>query len=120
MLVLSIAVYASCALTVVLAIYYVAKDLSADLVLLGGAAVVFLVWLSESLILTMRHLGGVPMTDAVTLYGYLLTGLAMPLGGIWFGVGERSRWGSAAVLLAILTVGVLQMRLPQIWPEGFA
>lgn len=120
MLVLSILVYAVCALTAVLAIYYTARDLNADLVLLGACVLVILVWAVEFAALGLRDLGGGTVPDPITLYGYLLTGLALPVGGGWLGLFERTRWGSLAIGLAVLTLMVLQMRLGQIWPGGFA
>ena len=60
------------------------------------------------------------MTDPVTLYGYLFTGLVLPLGGAWAGVWERSRWGSLAIGAVALTLMVLELRVQQIWPGGFA
>lgn len=120
MTVLSILVHMLCGLTAVLAVYYTVKDLSADLVLLGGSAAMLLIWLVQAVALGLRDLGGTPMTDPVTLYGYLLTGLVLPLGGAWAGVWERSRWGSLAIGAVALTLMVLELRVQQIWPGGFA
>ncbi|WP_087101975.1 hypothetical protein [Brachybacterium nesterenkovii] len=118
--ILMIAVYAVSALTALLALYYTAKDLAADFVLLGACALVLLVWLLETGALALRDLGGGTVGDPVTLYGYLLTGAVLPIAGIWLGVGERTRWGSAAILAVAVTMLVLQLRLPQIWAGGFA
>lgn len=119
MIALSIAVYAVSVLVALLALYAVVRDLSADLVLLGGCALLLLVWLAQSAVLGARDALGADVPDPITLYGYLLTGAVLPVGGIWLGFGERSRWGSAAILLVAVTMIVLQMRLPQIWPGGF-
>lgn len=116
----AIALYAACGLTAALSVYYVAREFAADFVLLGAAALVMLVWGGEALALAMRDLRGGDAPDRITLYGYLATGLALPLGAIWVGVNERSRWGSVGILAVALTQIVLQMRLPQIWPGGFA
>ncbi|MGY5764590.1 hypothetical protein ACXET9_05235 [Brachybacterium sp. DNPG3] len=120
MLVLSILVYAVSALAAVLAIYYTAKDLSADLVLLGAAAAVFLVWLVQAVALGVRDLAGGVVDDPITLYGYLLTAVALPLAAGWISVWERSRWGSLTIAVASLTSLVLEMRVHQIWAGGFA
>src|SRR5690625_7793317 len=104
MTVLSILVQVLCGLTAVLAVYYTVRDLSADLVLLGGCAAVLLIWLVQAVALGLRDLGGTAMTDPVTLYGYLFTGLVLPLGGAWAGVWERSRWGSLAIGAVALTL----------------
>lgn len=118
--ILAIAVYATSALTVLLALYYVVRDLAADLVLLGACALLLVVWLIEAVTLGARDGLGGTVADPVTLYGYLLTGVALPVAGVWLGFGERSRWGSAAILVVAVTMAVLQLRLPQIWPGGFA
>lgn len=117
---LVIAVHATCALTALLALYYVVRDLAADLVLLGACALVLVVWAVEAVVLGARDLSGGLVDDPVTLYGYVLTGIALPLAGIWLGAVERTRWGSAAILVVAVTTMVLQMRLPQIWAGGFA
>lgn len=118
--VLVIAVYVVCALTALLGAYYVGKDLAADFVLLGACALLLVVWAVEFAVLALRDAAGGSVGDPVTLYGYLLTGLALPAAGIWLGFGERSRWGSAAILIVAVTMVVLQLRLPQLWPAGMA
>lgn len=115
-----IAVHAVCALTALLALYYVARDLAADLVLLGACAMVLVVWVIEAVVLGSRDVLGGTVGDPITLYGYLLTGAALPLAGIWLGAFERTRWGSAAILAVAVTTMVLQVRLPQIWAGGFS
>jgi hypothetical protein len=59
--------------------------------------------------------GGRP-ASLPTLIGYLI---AMPLvpvvAGFW-GLLERSRWGSAVVAVAGLVAAVLMVRLHEIWP----
>ncbi len=113
------AVYVVCALTALLGVYSVVKDLAADLVLLGGCALLLIVWALQSAVLALRDATGGVVDDPITLYGYLLTGIALTAGGIWLGFGERSRWGSAAILIVAVTMAVLELRLPQIWPGGF-
>lgn len=120
MQVLIIAMYVVCGLTAALAAYYTVRDLAADLVLLGAVALVLLVWAGLGLALLLRDMGGGEVTDPVTLYGYLLTGLVLPVGGVWLGIWERTRWGSLAIGVVALTLAVLVMRLEEIWPGGFA
>lgn len=120
MMVLTTVVYVSCAACALLAAYYAARDLSADLVLLGAVALVMLTWLVQALALGWIDLTGGHDPDPVTFYGYLLTGLALPVGAGWAGVFERSRWGSVVIAVAAVTMAVLNMRLPQIWSGGFS
>jgi hypothetical protein len=60
--------------------------------------------------------GGARPASLPTLIGYLI---AMPLvpvvAGFW-GLLERSRWGSAVVAVAGLVAAVLMVRLHEIWP----
>lgn len=121
MTVLSVVMYAVSALTALLGLYYLVKGLSADLVLLGASLLLALVWLIEAVVLTVADLGGAgPAPDRITLYGYFATGILLPLAATWLGATERSKWGSAGVLAVAVTQIVLQLRLPQIWPGGFA
>lgn len=120
MQVLMIVLYVVCGLTAALAAYYTLRDLAADLVLLGAVALVLVVWVVLGLGLVMRDLGGGEVTDPVTLYGYLLTGVVLPIGGAWLGIWERTRWGSLAIGVVAVTLAVLAVRLEQIWPGGFA
>jgi len=120
MAVLSTLVYVVSALTALLAVYYTVRDLSADLVLLGASALTLVVWAVMGGALLARDLGGGSVEDPVTLYGYLLTGLVLPLAGGWAGLWERTRWGSLVIGAAAVTEMVLMMRLPQIWAGGFA
>lgn len=120
MLALSILVTIVCLLTALLGIYYAARDLSADLVLLGACAVAALMWVVLGIALGARDLGGGQPDDPITLYGYLLTGILMTVGGGWVGLWERSRFGSLVIAVVALVSLVLLLRLAQIWPGGFA
>lgn len=119
MLALTIAVQVICGLTALLALYYAVKDLAADLVLLGAAALVLLIWAVLLVTLVILDLRGGTPPDAVLLYGYLLSALALPLGAGWLGVWERTRYGSIAILVMALTEMVLMMRVEQLWPAAF-
>lgn len=120
MLALSILVSVVCVLTALLGIYYAVRDLSADLVLLGACALVAVVWAVLGIAIGVRDAAGGHPEDRITLYGYLLTGFAMTIGGGWAGVWERSRWGSLVIAVVALVAVVLLMRIHQIWPGGFA
>lgn len=119
MQVLTILVYVVSGLTGLLGLYYTVKEYKADLVLLGAALLTTIVWGVETLALVVRAVGGPGPEDPITLWGYALTGLVLPLAGAWLGVFERSKWGSLAICITAVTLIVLQMRLIQIWPGGF-
>ena len=108
-------------LCALLAAIYVVKDLRSDFLLLGAGALVSVFWLVQTIALGVVDLGGYAdqVPDRVLLYGYLLTGLVMPIGGGYVSIMERSRWGSAAILVAAVTMPILELRLLQMWPAGF-
>ncbi|WP_231928131.1 hypothetical protein [Devriesea agamarum] len=118
--VLTVAVWVISLGTAALAVLYTVKNLRSDLVLLGAATLMELVWFAECAVLAVQHATGTPMSDPITLYGYLLTGLALPLGAGYLSIIERTRWGSASIGVAALVLAVLELRLPQIWPGGFS
>ena len=117
---LSIVVVVLGGLTGLLGIYYAARDLNADLVLLGSCALLASAWAVLGVVLGVRDLAGGAPPERITLYGYLLTALLMAVGGGWAGLFERSRWGSLVIGICALVSIVLMMRLEQIWPGGFA
>jgi hypothetical protein len=108
-------------LTAALALYYALRDLSADLVLLGACALTALGWIVLGAALGLRDVGSTgPPPERITLYGYVLTGLVMVIGGGWVGTFERTRWGSVVIAVVCATTLILLMRIHQIWPGGFA
>ena len=57
-----------------------------------------------------------PPGGPATLIGYLIAIPIVPvIAGFW-GLLERSRWGSAVVALAGLVAAILMVRLHEIWP----
>ena len=59
--------------------------------------------------------GGRPASLA-TLIGYLIAMPLVPVAAAFWGLLERSRWGSAVVAVAGLIAAVLIVRLHEIWP----
>jgi hypothetical protein len=59
--------------------------------------------------------GGRPASLA-TLIGYLIAMPLVPVAAAFWGLLERSRWGSAVVAVAGLVAAVLMVRLHEIWP----
>jgi hypothetical protein len=59
--------------------------------------------------------GGRPASLA-TLIGYLIAMPIVPLAAGFWGLLERSRWGSAVVAVAGLVAAVLMVRLHEVWP----
>ena len=60
--------------------------------------------------------GGGRPASLPTLIGYLIAMPLVPVAAGFWGLLERSRWGSAVVAVAGLVAAVLMVRLHQIWP----
>ena len=94
---------------------FAVRDRAVVLRQLWGAAVVegaLVLQVLGALVVTLR--GGGP-ADAVTFWGYLVTALLLlPVAAAW-AFAERSRWSSVVLLVAALTVVVMQWRLLQVW-----
>ncbi len=63
-------------------------------------------------------LAGGHSTDAVLLWGYLLTALVLVPAAGWWALMDTSRWSSVVMLVAAFTVAILQLRIAQIWSMG--
>jgi hypothetical protein len=60
--------------------------------------------------------GGARPASLGTLIGYLIAMPIVPVAAAFWGLLERSRWGSAVVAVAGLVAAVLMVRLHEIWP----
>ena len=60
--------------------------------------------------------GGGRPASLPTLIGYLVAMPLVPVAAGFWGLLERSRWGSAVVAVAGLVAAVLMVRLHEIWP----
>jgi hypothetical protein len=80
---------------------------------LGVLEILFLVLIG--LIVAKLADGGRPASLA-TLIGYLIAMPIVPVAAAFWGLLERSRWGSAVVAVAGLVAAVLMVRLHEIWP----
>ncbi len=61
-----------------------------------------------------RLIGGFRPTETATLAGYMFTTVAFPPTAIYLARLEPTRWGSAILTVASLTMPVLVLRLQQI------
>ncbi len=88
-----------------------------DDVQLVGSAVLELLLLVQGVLGFVLHARAV-REDALLFLPYLVTGvLVMPLGVFW-ALGERSRWGTGVLTLAAATTAVVVLRTWQIWRTG--
>lgn len=57
--------------------------------------------------------------DPILFWSYFATTLIVPPIAVVWGVGDKSRWGTGVIAIAMITVAVLVLRVHQIW-EGHA
>ncbi|WP_133434170.1 hypothetical protein [Aeromicrobium phragmitis] len=55
--------------------------------------------------------------DGILFFSYLATTLVIPPAAVFWGVVEKTRWGTGVVTIAMITVAALMLRLHGIW-EG--
>lgn len=60
---------------------------------------------------------GLEEGDPAKLWGYLISALIILPGAAFWAFADRTRWSSAVLLTAHLTVIVLVVRLSQIWSQ---
>lgn len=112
--------WASGGLAVVLAVLAGAATVRGrrlDDVQLVGAGVLEVLLVVQAVVGFVRH-AGTAREDGLLFLPYLLTAvLVMPLGVFW-AVGERSRWGTGVLTLAAATEAVVVLRTWQIWVTG--
>lgn len=102
-------------LLALLAVGYVALDRATGPVLVAGFALLELL-LALQLALGLYLLRATSReVDGVVFVGYLVGTLAFVPAGVWWALGERSRAGTAALVIVGLVVPVLVLRMGQIW-----
>lgn len=115
---LQTALIAASLLLAALATVYVVLDRPAGPVLLGGLGLIELGLLAQAVIGIAQVAGGDRDVNGVVFVGYLLgTLLFVPAAAIW-ALGERSRAGTAGLIVLGLVVPVLILRIQQIWAAG--
>ena len=111
-------VVALCLLLTVVVLAYVALDREPDWTLLGVAGVAELGTLVVTVVACVQLARGdhdLSGPDAVTVVGYLLTGLLLlPIGFAW-SLAERSRGATAVLAVAAFTAAFMVIRAEQVW-----
>jgi hypothetical protein len=91
------------------------RDRAVVLRQLKGAAVVEAVLVVQVVAAAVVTARGDAPDDALKFWGYLLTALViLPVAAAW-AFAERTRWSSVVLVVAGLTIAVMQWRLLQIW-----
>jgi len=97
---------------------YVVLDRPTGPVLLAGLGLLELAVLAQAVLGIVQLAGTERDVNGVVFVGYLL-GLVVfvPVAAVW-ALGERSRAGTAALIVLGLVVPFLELRLDQIWNPG--
>ncbi len=69
----------------------------------------------QLLVVLGRLSGGARPAETGTFAGYVVLSLLLLPGGLALAVEERTRWGSAVLAVACLTVAVVELRLDATW-----
>src|SRR5690349_629995 len=119
MIPLQIAIAAACLLSAVWLVVLIVRDRTPDHVLLNVLAVIEVALLVHLVLGIVRVTGDAG--DGVSQWEYIgyLVGvlLLIPAGVIWSS-GEKSRGGTAVLLVAVLLVPFMFVRLSDIWAAG--
>lgn len=111
-----VAIVAALAVAVgVWAAVFAVRDRPVVLRQLIGAGVVEVGMAVQIVVALVAIAGGHEVADPVTFWGYLITVLLMfPLAGAW-ALAERTRWSSVVLVVAALSVIVMQLRVVELW-----
>lgn len=115
---LQITLYALSGILALLTLAYVALGRLPDNLLVAGLALLELGLVAQALIGLVQVVTADRDLPAFTFIGYLVGVLViLPIGFVW-AIGEKSRSGTAVLLIAVGVVPVLILRLEQIWATG--
>ncbi|RBQ13875.1 hypothetical protein DP939_43655 [Spongiactinospora rosea] len=89
------------------------------MVLLIGFALLELAVLVQAGVVIAAVVGGAGPQDKVTLFGYVAGMAVIPPVGVVLALAERSRWGTAILVVAGFAIAVMTARMLQIW-QGVA
>lgn len=83
----------------------------AQVLLVAGVLLV----VAQAVVAGVQMARGHEMTETATFVGYTATNLLLLPAAGYVARIERSRWSAVALLIAALTVAVLEVRLDQLW-----
>ncbi len=114
-----VALTALCLLAALWLVVLLVRDRTPDTLLLNVLAVLSVAMIVHAVVGIIRVTGDAPAGVAVWEYvGYLLGAvLFVPAGVVWSS-GEKSRGGTAVLLVAVLLVPFMFVRLADVWAAG--
>jgi hypothetical protein len=98
------------------ALVEVLRNRPVNLPLLIGCGVLELLLLVQVVAGVIRLAGSETEVPAVTFLAYQLGSLLVLPAGVLWGLAERTRYGPAVLVVACLALGVMVLRLQQLWP----
>jgi hypothetical protein len=110
----TVLVVASLVLAVVTALY-VALGRSPDNLLVGALALLEVALVAQLVVGIAQLVQDDRSTSPVVFVGYLVGILLVLPAGVLWSLAERSRSGTAVLIIACLTVAFLLLRLDQLW-----
>ncbi|WP_055406809.1 hypothetical protein [Frankia sp. ACN1ag] len=91
------------------------RDRAVGVGLLAAAGVVEAVLLAQVIAAIVVVARGSHADQPVNFVLYLIASVvALPV-GVWWSLGDRSRWGSGVLGIACLAVAIIVVRLGQVW-----
>lgn len=88
---------------------------------LGAAALVELLLIAQIVIAAIAPGAGNPAQgDYVEFWAYLISALIIPVGAVFWGLLDRTRWSTVIVGVACLAVAVMAYRMHYIWVTPLA
>ncbi len=119
MIPLQIALTALCLLSALWLVVLLVRNRTPDRVLLNVMAVLSAAMVVHLVVGIVRVTGDAPSGVAVWEYiGYLVGAMLLVPAGVVWSSGEKSRGGTAVLLVALLLVPFMFVRLADIWAAG--
>lgn len=88
---------------------------------LGGAALVELLLIAQIVIAAIAPgVGNPAQGDYVEFWAYLISAVIIPVGAVFWGLLDRTRWSTVIVGVACLAVAVMAYRMQYIWMTPLA
>ncbi len=115
---LQIALSVLCLLIAVWLVVLIVRDRTPDNLALNALGVVEVGLIANLVLGIIRVTGDTGGTSVAEYVGYLVGVLLLIPGGLIWSAGERSRGGTAVLLVAVLLVPFMFVRLADIWVAG--
>ncbi|MFI0483341.1 hypothetical protein [Actinomadura sp. 9N215] len=116
--VLTTAIIAVALLTAAYAVVTALRNRAMDAGHLAALGVLEVLLVAQAVVGFVKLSGDEGPDGSATFVGYLLGVLLIPVAGAGWGLLERTRWGSAVLVVAGVAVAVMVVRLDQLWGGG--